>query len=150
MQRNSITLLQYAGFLLICGLASVLYSAETRTAGWNGHGISGLIACGSAAVVVALMGWLAGKGKEVAVWIGVGLAFILLSYGGYTFFKLIRDVPGNAADLVASRAAKGEVIALEAAERSIQYKAGVFAAMAFFSITAFLRLGLSLRRGGTA
>jgi hypothetical protein len=96
------------------------------------------------------MGWLAGKGKEVAVWIGLGLAFILLSYGGYTFFKLIRDVPGNAVDLVASRAAKGEVIALEAAERSIQYKAGVFAAMAFFSITAFLRLGLSLRRGGTA
>src|SRR6188472_1407281 len=64
MQRNSITLLQYAGFLLVVGLASAFYSAADRTAGWNPHGASGLYACGGSAVVIAILGWLTSKGKE--------------------------------------------------------------------------------------
>ena len=152
MQRLSIVLFQYAGFLLVCGLASVLYSAETRTAGWNGHGISGLIACGSAAVVIAIMGVLAGRGKGMAVWVGLGLAFMLLTYGGFTFFKLVRDIPGNAAEAITKRAAgpKGEVLTMDAAERAVAYKAGVFGVMALFSLSAFVRLGTAVRHEKTA
>jgi hypothetical protein len=140
MQRISIVLLQYAGFLLVCGLASVLYSAETRTAGWNPHGISGLIACGGGALIAALMGLLAGKGKGFAVWVGLALAFLFLSYGGFKFFNLIRDVSGNAAPVVTERK-----ISQEDAERTVIYKAGVFGAAALFSLIAFLRLGTGVR-----
>ncbi|HEX2749111.1 MAG TPA: hypothetical protein VHM91_13985 [Verrucomicrobiales bacterium] len=151
MQRISIILFQYAGFLLVCGLASVLYSAETRTAGWNGHGISGLIACGSAAVIIAITAVLAGKGKGNAVWAALGLAFILLSYGGFTFFKLVRDIPGNATEMINKRAAdKKEDLKREDAERAITYKAGVFGVMALFSLSAFVRLGTAVRNEKTA
>jgi hypothetical protein len=145
MQRNSIILLQYAGFLLVVGLASAFYSAADRTAGWNPHGKSGLIACGSAAVVAAVFGWLTGKRKEWAAWAGLALSFILLAYGGSTLFSTVRDVSGLAAKVAVERG-----IDQAAAERTILYKAAIFGAMFVFSVSAFLRLGFSLRRGGTA
>lgn len=145
MQRNSITLLQYAGFLLVVGLASAFYSAADRTAGWNPHGATGLYVCGGAAVVTFIFGLLTGKGKEWAAWAGLALAFLLLAYGGKTLFTIVRDVSGQAADVIQKRG-----ISQEAAERTVYYKAAIFGALFVFSISAFLRLGLSLRRGGTA
>ena len=145
MQRNSITLFQYAGFLLVVGLASAFYSAADRTAGWNAHGATGLYACGGSAVIVALMAWLTGKGKEWAAWVGLVLAFLLLAYGGKTLFTLVRDVPGQALKVATERG-----IDPEDAERVVLYKAGIFGVMAIFSLSAFLRLGLALRHGKTA
>ena len=145
MERNSISLFQYAGYLLIIGLASALYSAADRSIGWNAHGASGLYACGGAAVVVALMAWLTGKRMEWAAWVGLVLAFVLLAYGGQTLFKLVRDVTGEALKVAADRG-----INKEAAERVVLYKAGIFGAMAIFSLGTFMRLGLALRRGKTA
>lgn len=174
MQRNSITLFQYAGFLLVVGLASAFYSAADRTAGWNPHGATGLYACGGSALIIALMAWLTGKGKEWAAWVGLVLAFVLLAYGGQTLFKLVRDVPGQAILAVSARDEKiaeqiraadeisggrrkeghGVIIYdyldYEAAHRVVLYKAGIFGMMAIFSLSAFLRLGLALRHGKTA
>ncbi len=150
MQRTSIILLQYAGFLLVIGLASVFYSAETRTAGWNQRGISGLIACGGAAAVVAVMGFQVARGKSVAAWVGLTIAFLLLSYGGFTAFKLLRDVDGNAWKLVGDRLKEGVVLIPQDAERAILYKAGIFGFMAIFSLSAFIRLGAILRNDRTA
>lgn len=145
MQRNSVTLFQYAGYLLVIGLASAFYSAGESRAGWNSHGASGLYACGGAAVVVGVLGWLTGKGKEWAAWAGLAVAFLLLAYGGKTCFALLRDVTGNASKVAAERS-----ISMEAAERVVYYKAGIFGVMAVFSISAFLRLGLALRRAKAA
>ena len=145
MQRNSITLFQYAGFLLVVGLASAFYSAADRTAGWNTHGATGLYACGGSAVIVSIMAWLTGKGKEWAAWVGLVLAFLLLAYGGKTLFALVRDVPGHALKIATDRG-----IDPEDAERAVLYKAGIFGMMAIFSLSTFLRLGLALRRGKTA
>lgn len=145
MQRNSISLFQYAGYLLIIGLASAFYSAATREVGWNAHGATGLYVCGGVAVVVALMAWLTGKGNELAAWVGLGLAFLLLAYGGWTLFTLLRDVPGQALKVATDRG-----IEPEDAERVVLYKAGIFGVMAIFSLGTFLRLGVALRRGKTA
>jgi len=145
MERNSITLLQYAGFLLVVGLASAFYSAADRTVGWNIHGASGLKACGCAALLIAVLGILTGKGKAMAAWVGLALAFLLLSYGGMTLFKTLRDVSGAAVEVAADRG-----ITQQAAERAVLYKAGIFGAMAVFSLSAFMRLGLSLRNDKTA
>lgn len=150
MQRNSITLFQYAGFLLVVGLASAFYSAADRTAGWNPHGASGLYACGGAALIIAVMAWLVGKGRQGAAWVGLALAFLLFAYGGKTLFALLRDVSGNVDQLVVERAKKGDILTTEAAHRTILYKAGIFGAMAIFSLSAFLRLGLALARGKSA
>lgn len=145
MQRNSITLFQYAGFLLVVGLASAFYSAADRTAGWNAHGATGLYACGGAALIIALMAWLTGKGNEWAAWVGLVLAFLLLAFGGKTLFTIVRDVGGQALKVATDRG-----IAPEDAERVVLYKAGIFGAMAIFSLSAFVRLGLSLRHGKSA
>ena len=145
MQRNSITLFQYAGFLLVVGLASAFYSAADRTAGWNAHGATGLYACGGSALIIALMAWLTGKGNEWAAWVGLVLAFLLLAFGGKTLFTIVRDVGGQALKVAMERG-----IDPEDAERVVLYKAGIFGVMAIFSLSAFLRLGLALRRGQTA
>lgn len=145
MQRNSITLFQFAGYLLIIGLASAFYSAADRSVGWNAHGATGLYACGGSAVVIALMAWLTGKGKEWAAWVGLVLAFVLLAYGGKTLFTLLRDVSGQALKVATDRG-----IDPEDAERVVLYKAGIFGVMAIFSLGTFLRLGVALRRGKSA
>lgn len=145
MIRNSITLFQYAGYLLVIGLASALYNAATGEAGWNRHGASGLYACGGSAVLAAVLGYLTGKGKEWAAWTGLAICFLLLAYGGQTLFTLVRDIDGNAHKVVADRA-----ITLEAARSTILYKAGIFGALFVFSLLTFLKLGTSLRRGKTA
>jgi hypothetical protein len=148
MQRISITLFQYAGFLLVVGLASAFYNAATREAGWNAHGATGLYACGGSAVVVGLMAWLTGKGMEGAAWVGLALAFLLVSYGSWTLFKLLRDVDGNAQEVLIKRAA--EQLTIEDARRVVLYKAGIFGAMVIFSLSALLRLATPLRRSKTA
>ena len=145
MQRNSISLFQYAGYLLIIGLASAFYSAATRELGWNAHGATGLYVCGGVAVVIALMAWLTGKGHELAAWVGLGLAFILFAYGAWTLFTLLRDIPGQALKVATDRG-----IDPEDAERVVLYKAGIFGVMAIFSLGTFLRLGVALRRGKSA
>ena len=132
MQRISITLLQYAGYLLILGLASVFYNAADRSIGWNPKGVSGLIALGSSAAVAALLGFFAGKGKEWAGWGGVILSFALLSYCGMTAFKTARGV------------SSGEL------DGHLWYKAALFGITVIFSISAFLRVGVIMRRGKTA
>ena len=132
MQRISIYLLQYAGYLLIIGLASAFYNAADRLMGWNPKGASGLIALGSSAAVALLLGLFAGKGKTWAGWGGVVLSFALLSYCGMTAFKTARGV------------SSGEL------EGHLWYKAVLFAITAVFSISAFLRVGLIMRRGRTA
>ena len=109
-----------------------------------------MYACGGAAVVIAVTAVLNRKGMGMAAWAGLLLAFLLLAYGGKTVFSLLRDIDGNAAQLVIDRAKKSEVITPEAAQRTIVYKAGIFAAMTAFSLNAFLRLGLALRRGKEA
>lgn len=145
MERNAITLLQYAGFLLVVGLASAFYSAADRTVGWNPHGVSGLIACGGAAALIAVLGILTGKGKSAAAWVGLALAFLLLSYGGMKTFQTLRSLAEEGVKLAASRG-----ITQEAAERSLLYKSWIFGAMALFSLNAFMRLGMSLRSDKTA
>ena len=146
MQRNSITLFQYAGFLLVVGLASAFYSAATREAGWNAHGATGLYVCGGAAVVIAVLAWLTGKGKELAAWAGLLLAFVLFAYGAFKLFTMVRDLDGQAAEVMKLRTELAE----DAARRVVLYKAGIFGALAIFSISAFLRLGLSLRHEKSA
>ena len=150
MIRNSITLFQYAGYLLVIGLASAIYNAATGEAGWNRHGASGLYACGGSAVVATVLGYLAGKGKELAAWTGLALSFMLLSYGGYKFFSLLRDVDHNAIELLLERAKGGEILTEQAARSTILYKAGIFGTLFVFSMGTFLRLGTSLRRGKSA
>jgi hypothetical protein len=145
MERNCITLYQFAGFLLVVGLASAFYSAADRSVGWNAHGASGLYACGGSAVVAAILAYFTGKGKEGAAWAGLALAFLLLSYGGYTLFTTVRDISG-AADVVQEK----RNITHEAAERVVIYKACIFGAMTIFALNAFLRLGVSLRQPKTA
>ncbi len=146
MIRNSVTLLQYAGYLLVIGLASAFYNAATGEAGFNKHGASGLYACGGSAVLAFVFGWLTGKGKEWASWAGLVLSFVLFAYGGSTLFSLLRDVDHNAIELVAKRAKDGEVLAETAAKNAILYKAGIFGALFVFSLLTFLKLGTTLRR----
>jgi hypothetical protein len=141
MERNSITLLQYAGFLLVVGLASAFYSAADRTVGWNPHGVSGLAACGGAAVIIGVLGVLVAKGQPWAQWAGVALAFLLLSFGGMQVFKIGRDIEKPAAEMAVKRG-----ITQEAAERAMIYRVGIFGAMTLFSLQAFMRVGLALRR----
>lgn len=151
MIRNSVTLLQYAGYLLVVGLASAFYNAATGEAGFNRHGASGLIACGGSAVLVFIFGWLTGKGKEWAAWAGLALSFLLLAYGGKTLFSLLSRVDQNATELIVSRAKEyKEELTDAAARNAILYKAGIFGALFFFSLWTFLRLGTSLRRGKAA
>ena len=147
MVRNSITLLQYAGYLLVIGLASAFYNAATGEAGFNKHGVTGLYACGGSAVVIALFGWLTGKGKEWAAWAGLVLTFVLLAFGGQTLFSLVRDVDGKALELATKRAADGETLTVAAARSAVLYRAGIFGALFVFSLLTFLKLGISLRRG---
>lgn len=132
MQRISITLLQYAGYLFVIGLASVLYNAADRSLGWNPKGVSGLIALGCSGAVALVLGLFAGKGKEWAGWGGVILSFALLSYCGMKAFQTARGVSG------------GDI------EGHHWYKALLFAIAAVFSISAFLRVGLIMRQGKTA
>lgn len=132
MQRISITLLQYAGYLLVIGLASAFYNAADGTLGWNPKGSTGLIALGISAAVALVLGLIAGKGKEWAAWGGVVLSFVLLAYTGMTAFKTARGV--SSGDL----------------EGHLWYKAALFAITAVFSISTFLRIGLALRRGKSA
>jgi len=150
MIRNSVTLLQYAGYLLVVGLASAFYNAATGEAGFNKHGVSGLIACGSAAVVVFILGWLTGKGKEWAAWTGLVLSFILFAYGAHTVFGLLRDVDLSTIDLVKKRAEAGETLTDQAAKNAVLYKAGIFGAMFIFSLLTFLKLGTAVRRSKSA
>jgi len=150
MIRNSITLLQFAGYLFIVGLASVFYNAATGEAGFNKHGVTGLYACGGSAVLIALFGFLTGKGKEWAAWAGLVLAFLLLAFGGQTLFGILRDVDGKALELIRKRAEAGETLTEAAARSAMLYRAGIFGALFVFSLLTFLKLGLALRRGKTA
>src|SRR5687767_4661192 len=120
MQRISTTLLQYAGYLLVIGLASAFYNAADRTLGWNPKGSTGLIALGISAAVALALGFMAGKGREWAGWGGLVLSFVLLAYTGMTAFKTARGV--SSGDL----------------EGHLWYKAALFAITAVFSISAFL------------
>jgi hypothetical protein len=150
MIRNSITLLQYAGYLFVIGLASVLYNAATGEAGFNKHGLSGLYACGGSAVLAAIFGVLTGKSKEWAAWAGLILAFLLLSFGGYKVFDMLRNIDAHTVDLIKKRAEEGLTLTDEAARKAIYYRAGIFGALFAFSLHAFLKLGTALRAGKTA
>jgi hypothetical protein len=150
MIRNSITLLQFAGYLLVIGLASAFYNAATGEVGFNPHGVSGLYACGGSAVAIGLFGWLTGKGKEWAAWAGLVLSFVLFAYGGYKVFSTMRDVDASAREIMNLRFRDGEPITFEGARISALYKAGTFGALLIFSLGTFLRLGLSLRHGKAA
>ena len=128
MQRISVILLQYAGYLFVLGLASAFYNAADRTPGWNPKGVSGLIALGIFAVVSLVLGMVAGKGRSWAGWAGLILSFVLFAYTALTAFKTARGV--SAGDL----------------DGHLWYKAALFAITALFSISTFLRLGVILRR----
>ena len=132
MQRISITLLQYAGYLLVIGLASAFYNAANGTLGWNPKGSTGLIALGISAAVALVLGLIAGKGREWAGWGGIVLSFVLFAYTAVTAFKTARGV--SSGDL----------------EEHLWYKAALFAITAVFSISTFLRIGLAMRRGKLA
>jgi hypothetical protein len=150
MIRNSITLLQYAGYLLVIALASVFYNPAEGSAGFNKHGLTGLYVCGGAAALIAVLGVLTGKGKEGAAWAGLVISFVLLAFGGQKLFSFVRDIEGHALELIAKRATDGEVLTQSAAHDSIVYRAIIFGALFIFSLLTFLKLGLALRRGKTA
>ncbi len=128
MQRIAITLQQYAGYLLVIGLASVFYNPDARTVGWYAAGKTGLIALGASALLVFLCGVIAGKGKEAGGWVGLVLNFLLLSFCGYKAFSIARQVSdGTLADYK-------------------WYQATLFAVAFVFSVLTFIKLGTSLRR----
>ena len=128
MQRIAITLQQYAGYLLIVGLASAFYNAAERAVGWNEKGKSGLIALGISAVIVFVLGALAGKGKQWAGWAGLAVNFLLLSYSGHTAFKTAKGV------------SSGEL------DGYLWYKAALFGVVLLLSVFTFIKLGTALRR----
>ena len=132
MQRIAIILQQYAGYLLVVGLASVFYNPQARVVGWYGEGKTGLIALGASAVLAFICGALAGKGKQAAGWAGIGLAFMLLSFCGYKAFSIARGVAG---DTLADHK---------------WYQATLFGIAFFFSVLTFIKLGTALRRDNLA
>ena len=148
MTRNSVSLLQYSGYLLVAALASVFYNAATGEAGYNAHGITGLASCGGAAVLSAVLGILTGKGQSWAAWVGLTLSFVLFAFGGHKVFDILRDLDASALDIYKKRAAEG--ITENGARNAAIYRAGIFGFMMIVSLLTFLKLGLSLRHGKTA
>lgn len=92
--RISSTLFSYAVLLLLAGLFSVLYN-HNHVFGWNEAGKSGLIACGSGAVLAAVFGGFAKKGAGWALWAGLVLAFLFICQCGFSSFKLARSLDEN-------------------------------------------------------
>lgn len=93
-RRISSTLFSYAVLLLLAGLFSVLYS-HNHVFGWNPNGKSGLIACGSGAVLAAVFGGFAKKGAGWALWAGLILSFLFICQCGFSSFKTVRSLEND-------------------------------------------------------
>jgi hypothetical protein len=132
MQRIAITLQQYAGYLLVTGLASAFYNAADKTFGWNDKGKSGLIALGAFAVLAFIFGVIAAEGKKWAGWAGLVLSFFLLCFGGSKAFST------------------GRAISAGDKPEYLWFQVILFAVTMVFSIFTFIKLGTALRRSPQA
>ncbi len=131
-------LFTYAAGMLFLGLASIFYNAQTGAVGLNLNGKTGLIVCGIAAVLSALLGLLYSKGKGWALWAGLAVAALMLSVSGPKFFKGMRE---------ASRLQEAGEVAKVPVE---QWRATLMGATAALSLAAFMRLFLAARKNQAA
>jgi hypothetical protein len=126
--NKSGTLRLYALALLVIGLASAFFNAETSAFGYNSKGVSGLIADGSAAVIALVLSFFAAKNLSWAHWSGAILAFMFLIMGFKNGFLISRAI--NAGTEPAFH----------------WYKAALFGATAFVSLAALMPLLIYIRR----
>lgn len=122
-RRVSSILFSYAFLLLVAGLFSTFYNPQ-RVLGWNPHGISGLIACGTGAVLALVFGLFDKKGAGWALWAGLILSFLFLCQTGSSSFKSARGME---------------------TDPTLWFKLSVNLLACFASLRAFIFLGLIAR-----
>lgn len=142
METQRRNLFTYAVGLVILGLASVLYSADTGQFGWNPDGKTGLFVCGGIGILMALLSGFAGQGARWAVVVALVISFVLLSFGGSRAFSTFRDVGAAGAGF-----AEKYGITQEAAEKRVRFRGALMGGVGLLSLFAFMRTAMFLSRG---
>lgn len=126
--NKSRTLIIYGVALLVIGLASVFYNAESSEFGINSAGKTGLIVLGIGAVIARILAIFAAKNLLWAHWAGAFLAFMFLIMGFKNGFMISRAISSG----------------MEPEWH--WYKAALFGATAFVSLAALMPILIFLRR----
>ena len=124
-RRIAAVLFTYAALMLLPGLFSVFYNSE-HLVGWTPHGKTGLIACGTGAVLAAIFGFCSQRGRSWALWAGLALSFLFVAQCGSSSFKAVR--------------------AMSDSDPKAWFKLAVNSAAFLVSLRTFVTLGLIARQ----